>query len=64
MYSITCLTYINFIIKKIFDRYAKIPTIKEAVTGVQLETNTDAINSLDMFERELIRRKTCYIKKI
>ena len=53
-----------FIIKKIFDRYAKIPTIKEAVTGVQLETNTDAINSLDMFERELIRRKTCYIKKV
>lgn len=53
-----------FIIKKLFDRISNIPTIKEAVTGVQLETNTGAISSLEMFERELIRKKTCYIKKI
>ena len=33
-------------------------------TGCQLENNTPAIESLDMFERELIRRKTCYIKTL
>ena len=53
-----------FIIKKILTRISEMPNIKEAVTGVQLETNTSAIGSLDMFERDLIRRKTCYIKKI
>ena len=53
-----------FIIKKLFDRISNIKTIKYADTGVQLETNTGAITSLEMFERELIRRKTCYIKKI
>ncbi len=35
-----------------------------ADTGLQLETNIPAIASLDMFERELIRKKTCYIKKL
>ncbi len=54
----------GFIIKKLFDRLSSIPTIKYADTGVQLETNTGAITSLEMFERELIRRKTCYIKKL
>lgn len=53
-----------FIIKKVLSRISEMPNIKEAVTGVQLETNTNAIGSLDMFERELIRKKTCYIKKI
>lgn len=53
-----------FIIKKLFDRLTTIPGIKYADTGVQLETNTGAITSLDMFERELIRKKTCYIKKL
>ena len=54
----------GFIIKKLFDRINNIPGIKYADTGVQLETNTGAITSLEMFDRELIRRKTCYIKKI
>lgn len=54
----------GFIIKKLFDRINSIPGIEYADTGVQLETNTGAITSLEMFERELIRRKTCYIKKI
>lgn len=53
-----------FIIKKILERLSAIPTIKYGVTGVQLETNTGAISSLEMFERELVRKKTCYIKKI
>ena len=53
-----------FIIKKLFDRVCQNPNIEYAVTGVQLETNTGAISSLDMFERELIRKKTCYIKSL
>lgn len=53
-----------FIIKKLFDRLSKLPNVKYADTGVQLETNTGAITSLEMFERELIRKKTCYIKKL
>lgn len=54
----------GFIIKKLLDRLSEIKSIKYADTGVQLETNTNAISSLEMFERELIRRKTCYIKKL
>ncbi len=54
----------GFIIKKLLDRLNKIPTIKYADTGVQLETNTNAISSLEMFDRELVRKKTCYIKKL
>ncbi len=54
----------GFIIKKLFDRISTMPNVKFAVTGVQLETNTGAISSLEMFDRELIRRKTCYIKKL
>ena len=53
-----------FMIKKLMDRLRKIKTIKYGDTGVQLETNTGAIRSLEMFERELIRKKTCYIKKV
>ena len=53
-----------FMIKKLMDRVGHIESIKYADTGVQLETNTGAIRSLEMFERELIRRKTCYIKKL
>ena len=53
-----------FIIKKLLDRLNNIPTIKYADTGVQLETNTGAITSLEMFDRELIRKKTCYIKEL
>lgn len=53
-----------FIINKLLDRITSVSSIKYAVTGVQLETNTNAISSLDMFERELIRKKICYILKI
>ncbi len=54
----------GFIIKKLLDRLNKLENVTYADTGVQLETNTGAITSLEMFERELIRRKTCYIKKL
>lgn len=53
-----------FIIKKILSKIQEMPSITYADTGVQLETNTGAITSLEMFDRELIRRKTCYIKKL
>ncbi|MBQ7579574.1 MAG: GNAT family N-acetyltransferase [Clostridia bacterium] len=33
-------------------------------TGAQLETNLPAIAALDMFDREVVRRKVCYIKKL
>ena len=33
-------------------------------TGCQLEDNLPAIAALDMFEREAIRRKICYIKQL
>ncbi len=54
----------GFIIKKLLDRLSAIPGIEYADTGVQLETNTNAIKSLEMFDRTLIRRKVCYIKKL
>ena len=53
-----------FMIKNLLERLSKIKTITYADTGVQLETNTGAIRSLEMFDRTLIRKKTCYIKKI
>ena len=53
-----------FIINKLLNRINNVKTIKYAVTGVQLETNTNAIGALDMFDRELIRKKTCYLIKI
>ena len=54
----------GFIISKLLDRINAVPTVKYADTGVQLETNIGAISSLEMFERTLIRKKTCYIKKL
>lgn len=54
----------GFIIKTLLDRLSTLPNVTYADTGVQLETNTGAITSLEMFERELIRKKTCYIKKL
>ena len=33
-----------------------------ADTGCQLEDNLPAIRALDMFDRELVRRKNCYLK--
>ena len=38
--------------------------IISADTGCQLEDNTAAINALDMFDRDLVRRKVCYLKKL
>lgn len=32
--------------------------------GLQLETNTAVLSAFDMFDRKLMRRKTCYIKKL
>jgi len=54
----------SLIIKNMLDRIMKRRDIKYADTGPQLETNAPALASLDMFDREIIRRKTCYIKKI
>ena len=53
-----------FMIKNLMGRICSIKSIKYADTGVQLEDNTNAIRALEMFERELIRRKICYIKKL
>lgn len=33
-------------------------------TGCQLEDNIQAISALDMFDREVVRRKICYIKNL
>lgn len=38
--------------------------VEYADTGCQLETNVSVINALDMIERDLIRRKVCYLKKL
>lgn len=54
----------GFIINKLLNRLNAIPSLTYADTGLQLETNVGAIKSLEMFDRELIRRKTCYIKKL
>jgi len=54
----------GFIINKLLNRLNAIPSLTYADTGLQLETNEGAIKSLEMFERELIRKKTCYIKKL
>lgn len=54
----------GFIISKVLKRLNEIPGLKYAETGVQLETNTNALSALEMFERELVRRKICYIKKL
>ncbi len=54
----------GFIISKLLKRLNEIPNLEYAETGVQLETNTNALSSLEMFERTLIRKKICYIKKL
>lgn len=38
--------------------------IISADTGCQLEDNKAVINALDMFNRELVRKKVCYLKKL
>lgn len=52
------------IIKNMLDRFIERGNIPYADCGPQLETNSAAISSLNMFEREIVRRKTCYIKKL
>ena len=52
------------IIKNMFGRILKRGNIEYADTGCQLETNAAALSSLDVFNREIIRRRTCYIKKL
>ena len=54
----------SLIIKNMTDRIIKRGNIRYADCGPQLETNTPAIESLNMFEREIVRRKICYIKNI
>ncbi|MBQ9790794.1 MAG: GNAT family N-acetyltransferase [Clostridia bacterium] len=54
----------SLIIKNMLERIIARGNIPYADCGPQLETNTAAISSLDMFEREIVRRKTCYIKKL
>jgi len=54
----------SIIIKYMFERMRKRGNLLYADAGPQLETNTAAISSLDMFEREIVRRKTCYIKNL
>lgn len=51
------------IIKNMLERIKKNGIIY-ADTGSQLETNTAVISALDMIPRKLIRRKTCYLKKL
>lgn len=52
------------IINNMMERIIEKGNIEYADTGCQLETNTPVINALDMLERELIRKKVCYIKKL
>ena len=54
----------SIIIKNMFERMRENKKLVYADCGPQLETNTAAINSLDMFEREAVRRRICYIKKL
>lgn len=52
------------IINNIMERVIKYGKIEYCDTGSQLETNTSVINALDMIDRDLIRKKVCYIKKL
>lgn len=52
------------IINNMMERIIENKDIAYCDTGCQLETNVSVINALDMLERELIRRKVCYIKKL
>ena len=51
------------IIKKMMNRIMANGIIS-CDTGGQLETNQKVINAFDMFERELVRKKVCFIKKL
>lgn len=51
------------IINNLMERVMK-KDIIYADTGCQLETNTKVINALSMLDRELIRKKVCYIKTL
>lgn len=51
------------IINNLMERIIK-DNIEYADTGCQLETNVSVINALDMIERDLIRRKVCYLKTL
>ena len=53
----------SIIIKNILGRMIE-DQIVYCDTGCQLEDNLPAIAALDMFERDLIRRKICYIKQL
>jgi len=52
------------IISKMFSRILARGNIEYCDTGCQLETNTAALASLNVFKREIVRRKTCYIKRL
>lgn len=52
------------IINNIMERVIKNGNIDYCDTGNQLETNTSVINALSMLDRELIRKKVCYLKKL
>lgn len=51
------------IISSMMERLIK-NKIQYAEFGPQLETNTAVLGAFDMFDRKLMRRKTCYIKKL
>ncbi len=53
----------SLIIKNMLGRMIE-NNIEYCDTGCQLEDNTMAIKSLDMFEREVVRRKICYLKNL
>lgn len=38
--------------------------IKVCETGLQLETNIPVLSVFEMFDRELVRKKVCYVKKL
>ena len=52
------------IISKMFGRILERGNIEYCDTGCQLETNTPALAALNVFKRDIVRRKTCYIKKL
>lgn len=52
------------IINNMMERIIKEGRIVYADTGGQLETNTKVINALDMIDRDLIRKKVCYVKTL
>lgn len=53
----------SVIIKNMLERMIE-DKIEYCDTGCQLEDNTPAIQALDMFERDAVRRRICYIKEL